>query len=133
MKNLPSIPKKNRKRGADEQLKQKMTSGAKYSACAAFGHNLMSCKHKRDTIAAPQSIKDKKKTAGTVLGKRKFDVGSSSNAPQKKKKTIIASFQPPSQPILSSQPPSQPLSQNAPTSQAIQSSTVLGNLQYSLF
>ncbi|KAL5819986.1 hypothetical protein ACOSQ3_023948 [Xanthoceras sorbifolium] len=65
----------------------------------------------------------KKKAAMTVLGKRKIYVGSISNAPQKKKKTTVASPQPPSQPLPSSQPPSQlvasstPLSQNAPTSQ----------------
>ncbi|KAL5747151.1 hypothetical protein ACOSQ2_024448 [Xanthoceras sorbifolium] len=85
-------PEKNKKRDADEEAKQKRSSGAKCGACGAFRHN---------------------KAAGTVLGKRKFHVGSSCNAPQKKKKTIVASSQPPSQLVASSQP----LSQNAPTSQ----------------
>ncbi|KAL5844113.1 hypothetical protein ACOSQ3_010152 [Xanthoceras sorbifolium] len=67
----------------------------------------------------------KKKAEGTVLGKRKFHVGISSNASQKKKKnTTVASSQPFSHPIASSQP----LSQNAPTLQHTQSSTISGNL-----
>ncbi|KAL5830481.1 hypothetical protein ACOSQ3_019949 [Xanthoceras sorbifolium] len=92
--------KEKHKRGADEQAKQKMSSGAKRDACGAFRHNVRSCKHKGDTAG-------KKKAVGTVLGKKKFHVGSSSNTPQKKKNTTVAaSSQPSSQPVLSSELPS---------------------------
>ncbi|KAL5736620.1 hypothetical protein ACOSQ2_031408 [Xanthoceras sorbifolium] len=99
MKNLSGRPKKNRKRGADEEAKYKRSSGAK---CGAY----------------------KNKASGTVLGKRKIYVGSSSNINQKKKKTYpLLSSQTPSQILVSSQP----LSQNAPISQPTVGSAVPGN------
>ncbi|KAL5763217.1 hypothetical protein ACOSP7_019481 [Xanthoceras sorbifolium] len=126
MKNMPGRPRKNRKRGSDEQAKSKRSTGAKCGACGVFGHNVRTCKHKGETNASAKSAICKNKAAHTVLGKRKFEVGSSSNQPQKKKKkkkhTVFAP-PPVSQPIPASQsvPVSQPLqcsqllSQNAPT------------------
>ncbi|KAL5797667.1 hypothetical protein ACOSQ2_002487 [Xanthoceras sorbifolium] len=147
-------PKKNRKRGADEAAKKKRSNVAKCGACRAFGHNVRSCKEKRETA------KGKNKAVGTIMGKRKIYVGSSSNMNQKKKKTSqanCASLQPlpstrtPSQPTnLSSQPlPStgrparllptsaprgqplaspQPLSQNATQSQSTVGRAVPGKV-----
>ncbi|KAL5760978.1 hypothetical protein ACOSQ2_019816 [Xanthoceras sorbifolium] len=130
-KNMPGRPRKNRKRGLDEQAKSKRSTGAKYGACGVFGHNVRTCKHKGETNASAKSAMCKNKVAHTVLGKRKFEVGSSSNQPQKekkKKKQTVFAPPPVSQPIPTSQSVpvsqslqcSQPLSQNAPTDQPTQ-------------
>ncbi|KAI9162056.1 hypothetical protein LWI28_023366 [Acer negundo] len=80
---MPGYPKKNRKRGPKEGLKQKMSGGVKCRGCGEFGHNIKTCKAKdggRGNHTNVGTIKD-----NLSARKRHFESGSYSTSTTKRR------------------------------------------------